>query len=50
MSHPYLPKRVLALRKFAESSLYRKHAGLGTDGTTMNDVDKQVFELIRVVR
>jgi len=50
MSHPYLPKRVLALRKFAESSLYRKHAGLGTDGITMDDVDKQVFELIRVVR
>jgi Zn-dependent protease with chaperone function len=50
MSHPYLPKRVLALRKFAQSSLYRKHTGAGTDGLSMDEVDKGVFELIRVVR
>ncbi|MFO0611857.1 MAG: M48 family metallopeptidase [Polyangiaceae bacterium] len=49
-SHPYLPKRVLALRKFAASALYRQHAGLGQDGLTMQEVDNQVFDLIRVVR
>ena len=44
------PKRVLALRKFASSALYRQHAGLGQDGLSMQEVDNQVFELIRVAR
>ena len=30
--HPWLPKRVLAMRVFAESELYRKHVGLGDGG------------------
>jgi Zn-dependent protease with chaperone function len=47
-SHPWLPKRVLALRAFAGSELYRKHAGLGEDGETMENVDQKVHEIIKV--
>lgn len=49
-SHPYLPKRVLALRHFAESALYRKHAGLGDDGLSMEEVDDKVHDIIKVVK
>jgi Zn-dependent protease with chaperone function len=48
-SHPWLPKRVKALRTFAESSLYRKHVGLGDDGITMEEVDEQVHGIIKIV-
>lgn len=48
-SHPYLPKRVLSLREFAESALYRKHAGLGDGGRTMKEVDDRVHDIIKVV-
>jgi Zn-dependent protease with chaperone function len=48
-SHPWLPKRVLALRAFAESELYRKHTGLGESGDTMETVDQKVHEIIKVV-
>jgi Zn-dependent protease with chaperone function len=48
-THPWLPKRILALRAFAESSLYRKHAELGDGGLTMNEVDEKVHSLIKVV-
>lgn len=47
-SHPWLPKRVLALRAFARSELYRKHARLGDDGDTMENVDQKVHEIIKV--
>lgn len=47
-SHPWLPKRLLALRAFAESELYRRHAGLGADGLTMEQVDEKVHEIIKV--
>ena len=47
-SHPWLPKRVLALRAFAESELYRKHAGLGPSGQSMEAVDEKVHEIIKV--
>ncbi|NUQ73695.1 MAG: M48 family metallopeptidase [Polyangiaceae bacterium] len=47
-THPWLPKRVLALRAFAESELYRKHAGLGAGGLSMADVDKKVHEIIKI--
>jgi Zn-dependent protease with chaperone function len=46
-SHPWLPKRVLAMRVFAESELYRKTAGLGTGGLTMNEVDDRVRALLK---
>jgi Zn-dependent protease with chaperone function len=48
-SHPWLPKRVLALRAFAESELYRKHVGLGTGGLSMEQVDEKVHGIIKVV-
>lgn len=48
-SHPWLPKRVLALRAFAESELYRTHAGLGPGGISMEEVDARVHGVIKVV-
>lgn len=46
-SHPYLPKRVLAMRVFAESALYKKAAGLGEAGLTMQEVDDRVRALLK---
>ncbi len=46
-SHPWLPKRVLAMRVFAESQLYRKAAGLGDAGLTMPEVDDRVRALLK---
>jgi Zn-dependent protease with chaperone function len=48
-SHPWLPKRILALRAFGESALYRTHAGLGEGGLSMEDVDEKVHGIIKVV-
>ncbi len=46
-SHPYLPKRVLAMRVFAESALYKKACGLGETGLTMPEVDDRVRALLK---
>jgi len=46
-SHPHLPKRVLAMRVFAESALYRKAAGVGDSGLTMPEVDDRVRALLK---
>lgn len=46
-SHPYLPKRVLAMRVFGESELYRKHAGSGIAGLSMTEVDDRVKALLK---
>jgi Zn-dependent protease with chaperone function len=48
-THPWLPKRVLALKTFGESSLYRRHAALGDGGLSMQEVDDQVHGIIKVV-
>lgn len=48
-SHPWLPKRVLALRAFAESELFRVHAGVGEGGLSMKDVDEKVHDIIKVL-
>jgi hypothetical protein len=48
-THPWLPKRVLALRIFAESALYRNATGLGSDGLSMEQVDEKVHDIIKVV-
>jgi Zn-dependent protease with chaperone function len=48
-SHPYLPKRVMALRAFAESELYRKHVGAGEGGLSMEQVDEKVHDIIKVL-
>lgn len=49
-THPWLPKRVIALRQFAESELYRQHAGVGAGGLTMPEVDEKVHDVISIVR
>ncbi|MEO8878094.1 MAG: M48 family metallopeptidase [Polyangiaceae bacterium] len=46
-SHPWLPKRVLAMRTFGESALYRQAAGLGAGGLTMKEVDDKVLALLK---
>lgn len=48
-THPWLTKRVLALRAFEESELFRKAAGLGEGGLTMAEVDEKVHAIIKVV-
>lgn len=48
-SHPYVPKRVQALRLFADSALYATVTGKDPTGKpSLPDVDKQVSELISV--
>ncbi len=48
-SHPYLPKRVEALRRFEESSFYRKFTGGKTDDAlTTEELDTQVAAILKV--
>ncbi|CAN5919581.1 hypothetical protein BH11MYX3_BH11MYX3_33000 [soil metagenome] len=48
-SHPYVPKRVQALRLFANSALYASVTGQDPAGKpSLPDVDKQVADLISV--
>jgi Zn-dependent protease with chaperone function len=47
-SHPYLPKRVLAMRVFAQSELYKKAASVTpANGMTMTEVDDRVKALLK---
>jgi hypothetical protein len=48
-SHPWISKRLQALKIFGESELYRKNAKLGEGGLTMEQVDEKVHEVIKVV-
>jgi len=49
-SHPYVPKRVQALRLFADSALYANVLGQDPTGKpSLPDVDKQVADLISVL-
>ena len=41
-THPWLPKRVLAMRVFGESQLYHKAVGKPPTGLTMSEVDSRV--------
>jgi Zn-dependent protease with chaperone function len=48
-SHPYVPKRVQALRLFASSALYASVTGQDPAGKpSLTDIDKQVSDLISV--
>lgn len=47
-SHPYLPKRVKALKLFAESSYYREFIG-EDGGTPLDEVDRQVEKIVQVM-
>jgi Zn-dependent protease with chaperone function len=46
-THPWLPKRVLAMRVFAESEIYRKAANAGAGGLSMKEVDDKVLALLK---
>jgi Zn-dependent protease with chaperone function len=46
-THPWLPKRVLAMRVFGESQLYRKAVGQPPAGLTMSEVDSRVAALLK---
>lgn len=46
-SHPYVPKRIEAMRLFAKSSYYRRQLGI-EGGTNKTDVDDKVSDIVRV--
>lgn len=46
-THPWLPKRVLAMRAFSESALFRESTGQGQGGLTMAEVDERVSALLK---
>jgi Zn-dependent protease with chaperone function len=46
-THPWLPKRVLAMRVFGESQLYRKAVGKTASGLSMSEVDARVAALLK---
>lgn len=48
-SHPYLPKRVQALKVFAESEIFRSAVGEGAGGLAIDEVDQKVSDIIRIV-
>jgi Zn-dependent protease with chaperone function len=48
-SHPYVPKRLEALRLFAETEYYRRHAGLGSGGTPTHECDDAVAKILSVL-
>ena len=47
-SHPWISKRLKALKAFGESEIYRRHVGAGEDGLTMQEVDEKVHQIISV--
>lgn len=51
MSHPYLPKRVKALRLFAESDYYQSRFGETGDSAArpLHEIDRDVDEVVRVI-
>jgi Zn-dependent protease with chaperone function len=48
-SHPYVPKRIEAMRVFAETVLYRRHAGLGEGGVPAQEADLKVAKIVSVL-
>jgi Zn-dependent protease with chaperone function len=46
-THPWLPKRVLAMRVFGESQLYRAALGESGSGLSMSEVDGRVASLLK---
>jgi Zn-dependent protease with chaperone function len=46
-THPWLPKRVLAMRAFGESQLFHKAIGSPPTGLTMSEVDGRVAALLK---
>ena len=49
-THPFLPKRIQALRTFAQSDLYQKHLGSGQEGgLSIEEVDERTSRIIAIV-
>lgn len=48
-THPWLPKRVLALKQFGESAMFRRHTCHEPDGLSMEEVDERVREIIKIL-
>ncbi|MFB6262311.1 MAG: M48 family metallopeptidase [Bradymonadaceae bacterium] len=46
--HPYLPKRIRALRLFAESSYYLNEIG-ESGGRPLDEIDREIEEIVKVV-
>src|SRR3984885_13762355 len=46
-THPWLPKRVLAMRVFGDSQLYHTAVGKPPTGLTMSEVDSRVASLLK---
>jgi Zn-dependent protease with chaperone function len=46
-THPWLPKRVLAMRVFGDSQLFRAAVGKPAPGLTMSEVDSRVAALLK---
>ena len=46
-THPWLPKRVLAMRVFGESQLFQKAIDKPATGLTMSEVDSRVAALLK---
>jgi Zn-dependent protease with chaperone function len=46
-THPWLPKRVLAMRVFGDSQLFHAAAGRGEPGLSMSEVDSRVAGLLK---
>jgi len=49
-SHPYLPKRIEAMRVFSESEMYRRAIDAGDGGLTMEEVDAKTHDIIQIVK
>ncbi len=47
-THPFLPKRIQALRTFADSELFRKHLGQ-EGGLSIEDVDERTSRIIAIM-
>jgi Zn-dependent protease with chaperone function len=48
-SHPYVPKRIEALRLFAETEYYRRVASVGPGGTKTTECDDAVAKILSVL-
>jgi Zn-dependent protease with chaperone function len=48
--HPYLPKRVAALRLFGETAYFKGLKGQATGGTSKQECDAKVGELLAVFK
>ncbi len=48
-SHPYLPKRVKAIKLFAQSAYYKNMLGERDVGRPLDEIDREVEEVIQVL-